>query len=389
MLERAKYLLKPSARSAVPPFMVMDVVAAATRLEAQGRRIIHMEVGQPAAGAPATAIAAARAALGSARLGYTETLGVASLRRRIARAYAEWHGLEIDPARIVVTTGSSAGFVLAFLAAFEAGDRVAMALPGYPPYRHILSALGCEPVGIETTAQTRWAITPEALLEQHRAHPLKGVIVGSPANPSGTMMTASALAELIRCAEDAGIAVISDEIYHGLDYAFAAECAARISPDAVIVNSFSKYFCMTGWRIGWMVAPPSLIRTVERLAAEPRNFGAHAFANRRRSGVRGTRGIGSRASRLRRKPPHSSRGFAARRPRFVFAGRRCILSLCRCFTFLDRQSCLRDAHAGRGGRGGDARRRFRPAARKKFRALLLCRLRRRRCAKRSSGSAPG
>jgi aspartate/methionine/tyrosine aminotransferase len=265
MLERAKYLLKPSARSAVPPFMVMDVVAAATRLEAQGRRIIHMEVGQPAAGPPATAIAAARAALGSARLGYTETLGVASLRRRIAHAYAEWHGLEIDPARIVVTTGSSAGFVLAFLAAFEAGDRVATALPGYPPYRHILSALGCEPVGIETTAQTRWAITPAALLEQHRAHPLKGVIVGSPANPSGTMMTASALAELIRCAEDAGIAVISDEIYHGLDYAFAAECAARISPDVVIVNSFSKYFCMTGWRIGWMVVPPSLIRTVERL----------------------------------------------------------------------------------------------------------------------------
>src|SRR5580658_6469894 len=138
MLERAKLLLQPSARSAVPPFMVMDVVAAATRLEAHGRRIIHMEVGQPAASAPATAIAAARAALGSARLGYTETLGVASLRRRIARAYTEWHGLEIDPARIVVTTGSSAGFVLAFLAACDAGDRVAMTVPGYPPYRHIL-----------------------------------------------------------------------------------------------------------------------------------------------------------------------------------------------------------------------------------------------------------
>ena len=265
MLERAKQLLQPSARSAVPPFMVMDVMAAAARLEAQGRRIIHMEVGQPAAGAPATAIAAARTALSSGHLGYTEALGIASLRRRIARAYAEWHGLDVDPARIVVTAGSSGGFILAFLAAFEAGDRVAMALPGYPPYRHILTALGCEPVGIETDASTRWSMTGEALIARHHLSPLRGVVVGSPANPSGTMMTASALAELIRCAEDAGIIVISDEIYHGLDYAFAAECAARISPDVIIVNSFSKYFCMTGWRVGWMVVPPSLVRAVERL----------------------------------------------------------------------------------------------------------------------------
>jgi len=263
--ERVKHLLQPSARSAVPPFMVMDVVAAAARLEAQGRRIIHMEVGQPAAGAPATAIAAARSALSTARLGYTETLGTASLRARIARAYGEWHGIDIDPARIVVTTGSSAGFILAFLAAFEAGDRVALALPGYPPYRHILTALGCEPVGIETSAASRWSMTGEALLAEHRSKPLKGIVVGSPANPSGTMMTAAALTELIRCAQEAGIVVISDEIYHGLDYAFAAECAARISRDAIIVNSFSKYFCMTGWRIGWMVVPPALVRAVERL----------------------------------------------------------------------------------------------------------------------------
>src|ERR1700730_7443565 len=265
MLERAKHLLQPSARSAVPPFMVMDVVAAAARLEAQGRRIAHMEGGQPAAGETATAIAAARSALSTARLGYTETLGMASLRARIARAYGEWHGLDIDPARIVVTTGSSAGFILAFLAAFDVGDRVAMALPGYPPYRHILTALGCEPVWIETNAQTRWSITSDALLTVHRARPLKGVIVGSPANPTGTMMTAQALTELIRCAEDAGIAFISDEIYHGLDYAFAAESAAGLSEDAIVINSFSKYFCMTGWRIGWMVVPPSLVRAVERL----------------------------------------------------------------------------------------------------------------------------
>jgi aspartate/methionine/tyrosine aminotransferase len=265
MLEKAKSLFQPSARSNVPPFMAMDVMAAAARLEAQGRRIVHMEVGQPAAGAPSTAIAAVRAALGNAAHGYTETLGVASLRRRIARSYAEWHGLDVDVERIVVTTGSSAGFMLAFLAVCEPGDRVAVALPGYPPYRHILTALGCEPVGIDTGAQTRWSITGEMLLAQHRTRPLKAVVVGSPANPTGTMMTAQALTDLIRCAEDAGIAVISDEIYHGLDYAFAAESAARLSSDAIIINSFSKYFCMTGWRIGWMVVPPSLVRAVERL----------------------------------------------------------------------------------------------------------------------------
>jgi aspartate/methionine/tyrosine aminotransferase len=265
MLERAKHLLRPSSRSAVPPFMVMDVVAAAARLEAQGKRVIHMEVGQPAAGAPATAIIAAREALSTRRLGYTETLGIASLRHRIANAYGEWHDIDLDPARIVVTTGSSAGFILAFLAAFEPGDRVAMALPGYPPYRHILTALGCEPVGIVTSDATRWSLTAKALLAQHRVRPLKGVIVGSPANPSGTMMTAIGLADLIRAAEDAGIAVLSDEIYHGLDYTFAAETAVRISPDAIVINSFSKYFCMTGWRIGWMVVPPSLVRAVERL----------------------------------------------------------------------------------------------------------------------------
>ncbi|MGB6549114.1 MAG: aminotransferase class I/II-fold pyridoxal phosphate-dependent enzyme [Xanthobacteraceae bacterium] len=265
MLEKAKSLLQPSARSNVPPFMVMDVMAAAARLEAKGRRIVHMEVGQPAAGAPATAIAAVRAALAGGPHGYTEALGMASLRRRIARAYYEWHGLDIDPERVVVTTGSSAGFMLAFLAAFEPGDGVAVALPGYPPYRHILTALGCEPVSIETSAADRWSITGESLLTLHRQRPLKGVVVGSPANPTGTMMTAPALAALIRSAEDAGIAVISDEIYHGLDYAFAAESAAKLSSDTIIINSFSKYFCMTGWRIGWMVTPPSLLRAIERL----------------------------------------------------------------------------------------------------------------------------
>jgi aspartate/methionine/tyrosine aminotransferase len=265
MLEKAKQLMAPSRRGDVPPFMVMDVMAAAARIEAAGGRVIHMEVGQPAASAPSTAIAAAGAALAHGRLGYTQALGIPSLRVRIARHYQEQHGLEVDPARVIVTTGSSAGFLLAFLALFEAGDRVAMASPGYPPYRHILTALSCEPVLIETSARTRWAITPEALIAEHRRHPLKGVIVASPANPTGTMMDASALAVLIAAAEAEGIRFISDEIYHGLDYAFAAETAARLSPNAVVINSFSKYFCMTGWRVGWMIVPEPFVRPIERL----------------------------------------------------------------------------------------------------------------------------
>jgi aspartate/methionine/tyrosine aminotransferase len=265
MLERAKSLLQPSARSGVPPFMVMDVMAAAARLEAQGRRIVRMEVGQPAAGAPASSIAAVRAALAEGPHGYTEALGMPSLRRRIAQAYSQWHDIALDAERVVVTTGSSAGFMLAFLAAFEPGDRVAVSVPGYPPYRHILSALGCEPVLIETNAATRSAMTREMLMAHHRTRPLKGVVVGSPANPTGTMMTAAALADLIRFAEEAGIIVISDEIYHGLDYAFAAQSAVPLSANAIVINSFSKYFCMTGWRIGWMVVPQSLLRAVERL----------------------------------------------------------------------------------------------------------------------------
>jgi len=262
--ELAKRLIAPSRRSNVPPFMVMDVMAAAARLEAAGVHVVHMEVGQPAAPAPATALAAARAAL-AGPIAYTEALGLASLRRRIARHYGERYGIDLDPARVVVTTGSSAAFMLAFLTLFEPGDRVAIANPGYPPYRHILSALGCEPVLIETSAATRWALTGEALLAAHREKPLAGVLVASPANPTGTMIPADVLAKLIAAAEGAGIRFISDEIYHGLDYAFPAATAAQFSDRAVIINSFSKYFCMTGWRIGWMVAPEPLVRPLERL----------------------------------------------------------------------------------------------------------------------------
>ncbi|MBB5045868.1 aspartate/methionine/tyrosine aminotransferase [Rhodopseudomonas rhenobacensis] len=267
--DRAKRLIErvltPSGRSDVPPFMVMDVMAAAERIEASGGHVIHLEVGQPAAAAPRSAIDAAHAALEQGRIDYTSALGIPLLRERIARHYREAYGCTVDPGRIVVTTGSSGAFILAFLAMFEPGDRVAVTVPGYPPYRHILTALGCEPVLIETHSVTRHALTGEALLAAHRKAPLKGVLVASPGNPTGTMMTREALTELMGVAAREGIGFISDEIYHGLDYAFPAVTAAELSPNAVVINSFSKYFCMTGWRVGWMVVPEALVRPIERL----------------------------------------------------------------------------------------------------------------------------
>src|SRR6201995_3833855 len=247
--ERAKTVpAAASGRGDAPPFMVMDVMAAAARIEATGGHVIHMEVGQPAAAAPKTALAAARAALDGGRIDYTSALGVPSLRERISRHYRETYGCNVDPGRIVVTTGSSGAFILGFLAMFEPGARVAVRVPGYPPYRHILTALGCEPVLIETSSETRHALTGEALLAAHPEKPLQGVLGGSPANPTGTMMSREALTGLMAAAQGAGIRFISDEIYHGLDYAFPAVTAAELSPQALVINSFSKYFCMTGWR---------------------------------------------------------------------------------------------------------------------------------------------
>src|SRR6266403_2254932 len=239
--DRARRLLTASGRSDVPPFMVMDVMAAAARIEAAGGHVIHMEVGQPAAPAPKAAISAAHAALDGGRIDYTSALGTPSLRARIARHYRDTYGCAVD------------------------AERVAVTVPGYPPYRHILAALGCEPVLIETSSETRHALTGEALLAAHRKSQLKGVLVGSPANPTGTRMSREAVAGLMSAAEGAGIRFISDEIYHGLDYAFAAVTAAELSPHALVINSFSKYFCMTGWRVGWMVVPEALVRPVERL----------------------------------------------------------------------------------------------------------------------------
>ncbi|WP_453960636.1 pyridoxal phosphate-dependent aminotransferase [Amorphus suaedae] len=244
----------------------MDVLAEATRLEASGRSIIHMEVGQPGAPAPSAVLAAARAAL-EGSLGYTEALGRGALRARIARHYHETYGVEVAPENVVVTTGSSAGFVLTFLAGFDAGARIALPSPGYPAYRNILKALDLVPVEIETTAETRWALTPDHLDRAAADGPLAGVLVASPANPTGTMMEPEALAALVRRSEDLGMWFVSDEIYHGLAYdGRRAASALETSTDAIVVNSFSKYYCMTGWRIGWMVVPDRLVRPIERLA---------------------------------------------------------------------------------------------------------------------------
>lgn len=255
-----------SRRSAIEPFIVMDVMRAAVDEEEAGRHVIHMEVGQPGAAAPGPVLEAARAALADGRLGYTEALGLRRLRARIARYYGDTYGIDVPAERIAVTTGSSAGFNLGFLAAFDHGDRVALATPGYPAYRNILAALGLEVVDIETSAAARHVLTPEMLAAAHTQKPLAGVLVASPANPSGTMMRPEALAALVAAAEDLCIRFISDEIYHGLVYDGVAETALRFSDRAIVINSFSKYYCMTGWRIGWMVLPEELVRPVERLA---------------------------------------------------------------------------------------------------------------------------
>ncbi len=250
-----------SARSAVDPFIVMDVMEQARRLEDAGRRIIHMEVGQPGTPAPAAARRALAQAMETGALGYTVALGLPALRARIARLYADWYGVDLDPARVVVTAGSSAAFLLAFTALFDAGDRVGLGLPGYPSYRQILKALSLKAVGIETRAEDRYQPVAGALPDD-----LAGLIVASPANPTGTTLDRTSMAALIDVCHARGAAFVSDEIYHGLDYGTRAVSALEVSDDVYVINSFSKYFSMTGWRIGWMIVPEGHIRTIERLA---------------------------------------------------------------------------------------------------------------------------
>ncbi len=256
--------LKIARRSRIPPFIVMDVLRDANAREAAGEEVLHLEVGQPGTPAPGAVREAAKAALEGQRLGYTDALGIPSLRARIARSYAESYGVELDPARVVVTTGSSGGFLLSFLASFEAGDRVALAAPGYPAYRNILNALGVEPVLLACEAEHRFQPTPELLERVPGA--LDGLIVASPSNPTGTMLGREELAALAGYCAERGLRIVSDEIYHGITYEAPAVSALELTDQAVVINSFSKYYSMTGWRLGWMVLPEDLLRPVECLA---------------------------------------------------------------------------------------------------------------------------
>ena len=254
--------MRNSRRGQVDPFIVMDVMEAARAAEAAGRHIIHMEVGQPGTPAPQGAREALTRQMAEDPMGYTVALGLPDLRARIARLYGEWYDLELDPARVIVTPGSSGAFILAFTALFDTGDRVGIGAPGYPSYRQILSALDLVPVDIETAAENRLQPVPGDL----EGLDLAGLMVASPANPSGTMLARAQMRALIEASAAQGASFISDEIYHGIEYEAKAVSALEISDDVYVINSFSKYFSMTGWRVGWMVVPEDHVRGIERLA---------------------------------------------------------------------------------------------------------------------------
>ena len=266
--------MKVSRRSHVPPFAVMEVLAEANRLRDAGASVLNLCAGEPSTGASDVVRRRAIELLEHGDLGYTESLGVPALRRAIAEHYDRWYGVEIDPARVAVTTGSSGGFLLAFLAAFDVGDRVALARPGYPAYKNILRALGCEVVELDCGPETRYQPTVSQLMEAYYDGGLDGLVVARPAHPSGSLILPAELAaDAARCAEQ-DVRLGGDEIYHGIVYGDGAErpaaalpTAARHVPDgAVVVNSFSKYWAMTGWRLGWLVLPDELVGPVDALA---------------------------------------------------------------------------------------------------------------------------
>ncbi len=252
-----------SLRSGIPPFYVMDVWLAAAERQRTHGDLVNLSAGQPSVGAPEPVRAAAARILEADNLGYTVALGIPELREEIAHSYSDRYGIEVGVDDVVLTTGSSGGFLLTFLSCFDAGDRVAMASPGYPCYRNILSALGCEVVEIECGPETRYQPTVQMLTDLD----VKGVIVASPANPTGTVIEPSELAAIARWCDESGVRLISDEVYHGLVYpgAPATSCAWETSRNAVVLNSFSKYFAMTGWRLGWMLVPLDLRRAVDCL----------------------------------------------------------------------------------------------------------------------------
>ncbi|WP_288901460.1 pyridoxal phosphate-dependent aminotransferase [uncultured Sneathiella sp.] len=248
----------------ISPFIAMEVLKAANLREQQGGEVFHMEVGQPGTPAPSKVLAAAKDALENQQIGYTDALGIAPLREAIARHYKDFYGIDVPMERVVVTTGSSGGFLLTFLSAFEKGDGIVLAEPGYPAYRNILTSLDLVPVGLPCHEATNFQPTPDLI--DTLTDPVAGLLVASPSNPTGTMIKKDELAALIDYCQENGLQFISDEIYHGITYDEPATTALELTDEAIIINSFSKYFSMTGWRLGWMIVPERLVSTIEKLA---------------------------------------------------------------------------------------------------------------------------
>ena len=254
--------MKHSVRGNIDPFIVMDVMEKARKAEENGRKIIHLEVGQPSTAIPFEALKRTSRIMERNPLGYTVALGLPELRKKISGLYGRWYNVDLDPARVVITSGSSGAFILSFISLFDVAARVGIGAPGYPSYRQILKSLGMLPVDIKTSLENKFQPTKNDIL----SNSLDGLLVASPSNPSGTMLDQNELAELIETSNSVGANFISDEIYHGIQYDKKAVSALEITDQCYVINSFSKFFSMTGWRVGWMVVPEDHIRLVERLA---------------------------------------------------------------------------------------------------------------------------
>ena len=333
-----------SRRAEVAPFFAMEILKAATERAAGGARVFHMETGEPGSGAPKPVLDAAQAALAAEKIGYTEAHGVLALRERIAAFHDERYGFALPTDRIVVTTGGSAGIILAFLAAFDVGDRVALANPGYPAYRNTLLALGLGPVLLPTTAETRFQPTVAMLEALER--PIQGLIIASPSNPTGTMIPRRTLEAVTGYCDGQGIRVVSDEIYHGITYGEPAASVAAYSDSAVVINGFSKYFAMTGWRLGWMVVPEDLARAVERLT---QNLFISPPALSQRAALVAfdcQDELEANVARYAPQPKHRPAVVSCRRLRRARALQRRLLRLCRRLGPHGRQRSLLPAHVG-------------------------------------------
>ena len=362
---------QPSARGGVPAFQVMRVIDAVSKRRAAGLPVIDLSAGQPSTPAPEPVRRAAIKAIESDRIGYTNALGIAPLREAIAAHYARTDAIAVSADNVAVTTGSSGGFLYAFLAAFDVGDTVAMARPGYPAYRNMLAALGCSVIELPCGAETRFQPTVAHL--EALGEPPAGLVLASPANPTGTMVDAAELAALTAWCDAHGTRLISDEIYHGITFGMAAASAWRTSRRAVVVNSFSKYFSMTGWRIGWLLVPDDLADAVDRLAGNfaicPPALSQHAARRRIRRVFR----IGRECRALFDKSGNGAGGTSADRSGSARPGGRCFLHICGRFALDGRFALVRVPGPGRmRGRAGPGRR-LRPGRRWAIRPDVFCR----------------